>query len=183
MVTFITGNAGKFAEASAILEGIEVTQTKLDLPEIQDLDPNIVLREKLLAAKGVLSGAYVVEDSSLTLSCLGNALPGPFIKWFEDALSVPGIYELTQKCGDNRATIHTHIGFMDEAGEMHFFSASMQGTIVAPRGDKDFGYGPIFLPDGSNKTFGEMEREEKYTLSSRGAVFRTLKHFLAQAKG
>ncbi len=180
MITFITGNDGKFSEAQAVLSDVELVQAKLHLPEIQALNPDEVLKEKLRAAKGLVSGACIVEDSSLTLACLGNALPGPFIKWFEDALTVQGIYDLTHKYGNYEAIIHTHIGYLDEEGVMHFFSASMRGTIVPPRGDKDFGYGPIFMPEGSCKTFGEMERDEKYALSSRGEVFRTLRDFLVK---
>lgn len=177
-ITFITGNGGKFAEAAAVLEGIELRQEKLHLPEIQSLNPEEVLREKLIAAKAHGIVPCVVEDSSLTLNCLNDQLPGPFIKWFEDALGIDGIFELTQKYRNDRARIHTHVGFLDEAGAMHFFSASMEGRIVAPRGNKDFGYGPLFQPDGSEKTFGEMEREEKYALSSRGEVFRSLRQHL-----
>ncbi len=179
MITFITGNAGKFAEAQAVLEGIDLVQQKVDLPEIQGIDPEEVLREKLIAAKAHGIAPCIVEDSSLTLTCLNDELPGPFIKWFEDALGVEGIYELVQKYGEDRASVHTYVGYLDAEGESHVFSASMSGRVVAPRGDKDFGYGPIFQPDGQEKTFGEMEREEKYGLSSRGDAFRKLRAYLA----
>ncbi|KND47959.1 MAG: inosine triphosphate pyrophosphatase [Parcubacteria bacterium C7867-004] len=178
MITFITGNAGKYNEAVAVLGSIELSQQKLHLPEVQGLDPREVLRAKLLAAKAEGVAPCIVEDSSLTLSCLNDQLPGPFIKWFEDALGIQGLYELTKKYEDDRAIVHTHIGYLDEAGEMHLFDAKISGRIVLPRGDKDFGYGPIFLPDGSDKTFGEMERAEKQEISSRAMAFRALRDFL-----
>ena len=178
MITFITGNAGKFSEAQATLSGIDLAQQRLDLPEIQDLDPREVMRQKLLAAKAHGITPCIVEDSSLTFECLGNKLPGPFIKWFEETLGIDGLYALAERYGNDRATSSTLIGYLDEAGGEHYFEGSIQGRIVAPRGDKDFGYGPIFLPDGTERTFGEMEREEKYRVSSRGIAFRKLKEHL-----
>ncbi|MBU1292606.1 non-canonical purine NTP pyrophosphatase [Patescibacteria group bacterium] len=179
-LTFITGNAGKFAEAKAVL-GIELTQTKLDLPEVQDLDPYVVMQHKLDAAKAYKIFPCIVEDSSLTLKCLQHKLPGPFIKAFEDALGVEGIVLLTQKFGESRATGRTLVGYVDEGGDTYLFDGTIDGEIVPPRGTNDFGYGPIFKPEGSEMTFGEMEREEKYALSSRGIAMRKLKEHLGRA--
>jgi len=176
---FVTGNARKLEEAEAIL-GVPLAQEKLDLPEIQDLDPHEVMRQKLLAAKREGVGACIVEDSSLTLECLGGRLPGPFIKWFEEALGTEGIASLAERYGDPRATSSTIVGYLDEEGDMHVFDGSIAGSIVPPRGDKDFGYGPVFLPDGAERTFGEMSREEKHAVSSRGIAFRKLRAHLGR---
>lgn len=170
---FITGNPGKFSEAEAILDrSLELKD--FDLPEVQDLDPIVVVRAKLENAKALKIGACIVEDSSVTLECLGNRLPGPFIKWFEDALGNKGIAELVNAYGNQRATVSTIVGYLTEENDMHFFEGCVQGTIVPARGDLDFGYGPIFQPDGSEKTFGEMTREEKQRISSRAIAFRKL---------
>jgi XTP/dITP diphosphohydrolase len=49
------------------------------------------------------------------------------------------------------------------------FEASVDGTLVwPPRGDRGFGYDPIFVPDGHSRTFGEMTSEEKHALPPRG---------------
>ena len=54
-------------------------------------------------------------------------------------------------------------------GHVEEFEARVGGTIVwPPRGDKGFGYDPIFLPDGHTRTFGEMSSEEKHGLPPRG---------------
>lgn len=176
-ITFITGNASKFSEAEAIL-GMALVQRSLHLPEIQDLDPEAVMRAKLESAKALGAGACIVEDSSLTLDCLGGRLPGPFIKWFEEGLGVDGLVTLTERYGNSRAVVSTIVGFLDENGAMQFFSGSLAGTIVPARGDQDFGYGPVFEPEGSRKTFGEMTRKEKHLVSSRGIAFRKLKEHL-----
>ena len=48
-------------------------------------------------------------------------------------------------------------------GEAEYFRGEVEGTLVwPPRGDKGFGYDPVFLPDGHQRTFGEMESHEKH---------------------
>ena len=54
-------------------------------------------------------------------------------------------------------------------GHVEHFEATVEGTLVWPqRGDKGFGYDPMFLPDGHDRTFGEMTGEEKHGLPPRG---------------
>jgi XTP/dITP diphosphohydrolase len=54
-------------------------------------------------------------------------------------------------------------------GHVEEFEARVTGTLVwPPRGDQGFGYDPIFLPDGQQRTFGEMSREEKHSLPPHG---------------
>jgi len=140
-----------------------------------------VMQHKLEAAKAHGLFPCIVEDSSLVLACLENRLPGPFIKWFEEALGIDGIVALTERYGDTRATGSTIVGYLDEAGETYIFDGALDGEIVPARGDNDFGYGPIFRPEGSALTFGEMSRQEKYDISSRGIAFRKLKEHLERA--
>jgi non-canonical purine NTP pyrophosphatase (RdgB/HAM1 family) len=179
-LTFITGNARKAEEAEAIL-GMLVLQRKVDLPEVQSLDPHEVMRAKLEAARTLGIVPCIVEDSSLTFESLGNKLPGTFIKWFEEALGIDALAALAMRAEDARATSSTIVGYLDEAGNMAFFDGSIEGTMVTPRGDKDFGYGPAFLPNGSDRTFGEMEREEKHAISSRAIAFKKLRSHISTA--
>jgi XTP/dITP diphosphohydrolase len=55
-------------------------------------------------------------------------------------------------------------------GHVEDFEGRVDGTLVRPpRGDKGFGYDPIFLPDGYTRTFGEMDSDEKHGLPPRGS--------------
>ena len=55
----------------------------------------------------------------------------------------------------------------------------MRGQIVAPpRGDRGFGYDPIFVPEGETETFGEMDPDKKHAMSHRALAFARLKAFL-----
>ena len=174
---FITGNKNKFEEVQKML-GLPLERLEIDLPEIQSLDAEEIIRHKLLSAEEHAKGKYIVEDTSIYLECLGNKLPGPLIKWFEKAIEPKGISELAQKMGNQKATARTIVGFADEDGGMHFFEGVQRGLMVAPRGDKDFGWGPIFQPEGSSKTYGEMERDEKYSISMRAIAVHKLHDYL-----
>jgi non-canonical purine NTP pyrophosphatase (RdgB/HAM1 family) len=173
-ITFITGNAGKFKEAQAILSGL--VQLDVDLPEIQSLDPHEVIRAKLEEArKHGVAGAIVVEDTSLYIDALGG-LPGPLIKWFLERLKAEGIAELVENLGKgNTAEARCVVGYLAEGAlESQFFEGSMRGSIVAPRGAGGFGWDVIFQPEGSNKTLGELSFEEKNTISIRAQAFANL---------
>ncbi|MBI4239610.1 non-canonical purine NTP pyrophosphatase [Candidatus Uhrbacteria bacterium] len=179
MIYCITGNKDKFSEVKAIVHHVE--QRDIDLPEIQELDAREVVKAKLQEALKVVQGDIVVEDTSLYLHCL-KGLPGPFIKLFLKTIGNEGLVELAVKYGDARATARTVVGYVTSAGEIHFFEGALEGTIVAPRGENDFGWGPIFQPEGYSKTFGEMSREEKNAVSMRGSALRKLKEYLNAKK-
>lgn len=176
---FVTSNKGKFEEVKRIL-GLPIEQLDIDLPEVQSLDAQEIIRRKLLAAEEHAEGNYIVEDTSLYFDCLGGKLPGPLIKWFEKAVGNNGLSSLAKKLGNDRAEAKTLIGYIGVGGEVRFFEGILRGKIVSPRGDKDFGWGPIFEPDGSGKTFGEMEREEKHKISMRSIALGKLKQFLTK---
>ena len=175
---FITGNKDKFTEIAKVLGEIPLEMVSIDLSEIQDIDAEHVLREKLLAARAHDTSACIVEDTSLYLDCLAAKLPGPFIKWFEKSIGVQGIYDLAERYQDFGAEVRTMIGYLGEDERMTFFEGKLRGIIVPPRGTNDFGFGPIFLPEGQTQTFGEMGREEKHALSMRGIAARKLRDFL-----
>lgn len=178
---FITGNKDKYKEVQSLL-GLPLVQLDIEVPEVQSLDAKEVLRHKLLAAKDHATGAYIVEDTSLYLECLQNALPGPFVKWFEKAIGIDGIATLAEKLGNNNAKARTCIGYAKSSKEIHFFQGILNGKIVPRRGEKDFGWGPIFVPDGHKKTFGEMERKEKHLISMRSIAVQHLREFLISTR-
>ena len=63
--------------------------------------------------------------------------------------------------------------------QVHFFEGSIQGTITeAPQGDGGFGYDPVFIPDGYDKTFAELPSEVKNKISHRAIAMQKFKDFL-----
>jgi len=174
-IYFITGNKNKFEEAKAIIPDLEMLT--LDLKEIQEIDPEKIIQEKLAEAAKHHDGEFLVEDQSLHLDAL-NGLPGPFIKWFLQTMGVEGIYKMVQKLGNNKAQNEINIGYYDGNKQEHFFKSVIDGEIVEPKGDKDFGWGPLFKPTGADKTYGEMDKGEKALYSSRIFALKKLKDFL-----
>lgn len=173
---FVTGNAGKFREAKALLPDLE--QIDIHLPEEQSLDPQLVISKKLEVAKTKHPGRFIVEDTSLYLNGL-NGFPGPLIKWMLESVGNQGIYELCQSIHDTGAVARTVIGYDDGNGALEFFEGVVEGKIVKPYGNEGFGWDEIFQPDGLNETFAEMGDEYKPEFSMRTQAFQQLKDYLA----
>lgn len=172
---FITSNKGKLTEVQEIIPAVE--QLDIDLPEIQDIDAQVIIRAKLEEAQKHQQGQFIVEDTSLYLDCL-NGLPGPLIKWFMKTIGNDGLYKISQGYGNYKATAKAIIGFAKDDGLIEFFEGTIEGEIVEPRGDKGFGWDPIFQPTGHTKTFAEMDQSEKNEMSMRRIALNKLKEVL-----
>lgn len=179
MIYFVTGSEGKFRELSMLIS--ELTQLKLDLDEIQSLDPKKVIEHKLEQASREHAGELMVEDTSLVLHALGD-LPGTFIKWFQQSLGLAGIAELAAKYPDQSATARTVIGYRDRAGERHYFTGETRGRIVKPRGAGGFGWDDIFVPENYDQSFAEIGLEAKNRISMRRAAAAKLVSHLAKQR-
>jgi inosine triphosphate pyrophosphatase len=176
-ITFITGNSNKLREAREILPDFEIVNQKIDLPEIQEMAAQSIIEAKLKEAYALHQGSYIVEDTSLCFNAL-NGLPGPLIKWFLQKLGTKGTAELVAKYTDHTAVASCMIGYITEAGDMHFFAGRVDGKIVLPRGDTDFGWDPIFQPVGSDLTFAQMSPQQKNAVSHRRQALLKLAAFL-----
>jgi XTP/dITP diphosphohydrolase len=180
-VFFITGNEGKVREARAILSplGIEVVQEKLEVPEIQDTDAEKVSRSKALEAFSKLKRPLFVEDVGLHIRSMGG-YPGALVKHFREAIGIGGISACTDK-SERSAEAVAAIAFCGSDGSVRTFSGAVRGSISEePRGSYTFGFDPIFIPEGHEKTFGEMGMEEKNRISHRR---KALEKFAEWLKG
>lgn len=176
VIYFITGNKHKFAEAKTIMPELE--QLDIDLPELQEIDDRKVIEHKIKVAFEHHAGPFIVEDGSLYFDAMHD-LPGPFIKWFIKSLGIDDLAALPAKLGNTRGRAVVILGYAANRDDIQYFKGEVVGTIVAPRGKKDFGYDPIFQPDGYEKTYGEMTPEEMELVRPRNIAFRKLKEFLA----
>jgi non-canonical purine NTP pyrophosphatase (RdgB/HAM1 family) len=174
-IYFITGNKNKFLEVKSMMPEIE--QLKLDLEEIQETDARKIIEAKLKKALEHHEGPLIVEDTSLYLNGM-NGLPGPLIKWFLEKLGVDRIYHITKKLDNTQAEAKTIIGYVSNEKKISFFEGSIKGEIVKPSGKTNFGWDPIFKPEGYNKTFQEMTKEEKNEISMRRKAIEKLKEYL-----
>ena len=174
---FITGSKNKLAEIQAILGDVE--QLDIDLPEIQELDAHKIIRAKLEEALKHKKEAFMVEDTSLYLDAL-NGLPGPLIKWFMKTIGNEGLFKMAEAFDNYGAEAKTIIGYTDGSGSIEFFEGSVRGTIVASRGETDFGWDPVFQPEGKDKTFAELMADAKNAISMRRLAVEKLKVHLEE---
>jgi non-canonical purine NTP pyrophosphatase (RdgB/HAM1 family) len=175
---FVTGNPGKLAEARR-LAGREIQSVAVDLPEMQSLSFEEILREKLAIAHAGLERPVVVEEAGLELAAL-NGFPGPLVRWMLEAVGAEGIARTALALGEPRARAVSLLAWTDGT-HVVLGRGETEGEIVAPRGANGFGFDPVFLPDGSERTFGEMAAEEKDRFSHRGKAWRDLLAALAAA--
>ena len=155
---FVSGNMHKVHWLEVFL-GHKVEHAKLNLDEIQSLDPRNVIAHKTRQAYLALQRPVLVEDTSLQFNALGK-LPGPFIKFFLEQLGNEGLCKLL-KPYDNKSAIATVIFGYFDGTNVHYFEATKKGAIASnPRGEMGHGWDPIFIPQGSGKTYGEMSQSE-----------------------
>lgn len=178
-LTFITGNHHK-ADFLAKNLGIPVAHHKLDLDEIQSLDPHAVVEHKVRQAYELLHKPVLVEDASLIFTAMGR-LPGTYIKWFIEELSYDGLLQLANSLPEQTAIGRVCYGLYD-GKELHFFDGEMRGRIPAEagHGERGFGFDPIFVNDGFKKTRAQMTEEEYTATSYRTDAIVKMRAFLTK---
>lgn len=178
-LTFITGNQNK-ADFLAKHLGVPIAHHKLDLDEIQSLDLHEIVEHKVRQAYDILHAPALVEDVSLSFVAMGR-LPGPFVKWFIEEIGCEGLLHLANALQDRTAVGRVCYGFYD-GKEVQFFDGEMHGRIAKEaRGDgMGFGFDPIFINDGFDKTRAEMTEKEHAETSHRTPAIEKLRDFLTK---
>lgn len=181
-----THNAGKAPEIAALLDrNYEiVTAGQLDLPEPAETESSFVGNAMLKARHAAeLSGEVALaDDSGLSVSALDGA-PGIFsARWAgpgkDFAAAIRKVEERLEETGspDRRAWFTSALAVAWPDGPCVVVEGRVDGTLVfPPRGERGFGYDPIFRPDGSDLTYGEMDRAAKEADSHRTRAFARLK--------
>ena len=186
-----THNAGKLREISALLEPYGITcvgAAELDLPEPEETGVSFADNAELKArAAADLTGLpALADDSGLCVDTLGG-MPGIFsARWAEEregsrdfAQAMERVWAALQDCGPN-ASKDAHFACAlavawPNDGQCEVFEGRVDGELTwPPRGDRGFGYDPMFVPAKRDETFGEMDPEEKHAMSHRAQAFRKL---------
>ncbi len=186
-----THNPGKLREISALVAPLGIAcvgAEELGLPEPEEIGVSFADNADLKArAAADLSGfPALADDSGLCVDALGG-MPGIFsARWAEEraggrdfALAMQRVWEQLEACGP-RATRDAHFACAlaiawPTDGQCEAFEGRVDGALVwPPRGDKGFGYDPMFVAAGHDQTFGEMDQEEKHRISHRAVAFQKL---------
>ena len=176
-ICFVTGNRLKFEEDREILAGygIEVEHVSMDLPEMQ-ADPEEIAKHKAKTAAEKTGKPCFVDDTALCFNAL-NGLPGEYIKFFVEKLGLPNLVRLLEGFEDKSAKAMAVVGYCEPGKEPVVFEGVVEGAIVMPRGSR-FAWDPIFVPNGHEKTYAEMEIGEKNKISHRRKAMEKFAEYL-----
>ena len=179
-------NQGKVKEIGDLLApfGLDVISAgALNLPEPEETGTSYIANAELkaLAASQAANLPALADDSGLSVTALGGA-PGIYsARWagetkdFNYAMKRVADALLLSGTTDRSAEFVCALSLAWPDGHIVSFEGRVGGTIAWPaRGDKGFGYDPIFVPTGHTITFGEMAPEKKHAMSHRAVAFSQL---------
>jgi len=181
-----THNPGKVPEIAALLDGRFdlVSAAELSLPEPDETETtfagNALLKARHAAEHSGLIA--IADDSGLSITALDGA-PGIYsARWAgptkDFAAAIRKVEERLEETGleDNSAWFTSALCVAWPGGPYLIVEGRVDGTLVFPaRGEKGFGYDPIFVPNGHDRTFAQMDPAEKDAISHRALAFAKLK--------
>ena len=189
-----THNSGKLKEIGALLEpfGVDcISAGSLGLPEPAETGKTFVANALIKAqAAAEASGLpALADDSGLSVAAL-DGRPGVYTadwaerQWFEGEpgrdwyMAMGKVEGLLQAKGSGTArdcAFHCVLAIAWPDGESETYEGRAPGTLTwPPRGELGFGYDPVFVPEGMDKTFAEIDPAEKHRISHRADAFAKL---------
>lgn len=182
-------NKGKIKEIKEVLDGFEFLSLT-DFPKIKEIEETGKTFEEnaLIKAKTVYDYANAMtlaDDSGLEVDEL-NGAPGVYSARYsgegaaDDKNCEKLLNELKDIPKENRtARFRCVIVLYNGENDKHIFNGTCEGKIInEKRGTNGFGYDPLFVPNGYNKTFAELDSETKNKISHRGKALEQLKNYL-----
>ena len=177
-------NPGKVREIADLLRAyaVEVVSAGtlgLDEPEETGATFRANAELKARAAAKAAGLPALADDSGLSVAALGGA-PGIYsARWAGDAkdfaAAIARVWHELGGAADRGAAFIAALSLCWPDGHCETFEGRVDGALVwPPRGDKGFGYDPMFVPAGGALTFGEMEPGAKHRISHRADAFRKL---------
>jgi XTP/dITP diphosphohydrolase len=179
-----THNSGKLREIVELLEpfGVETAgAATLGLPEPEETGTSFEANAELKArAAAIASGLpALADDSGLVVPALGGA-PGIYsARWAgpgkDFRAAMRRVEDALAGTPDRRAFFVAVLCVAWPDGQVETFRGEAHGCLVwPPRGERGFGYDPMFRPDGYEITFGEMDPARKHAISHRAEAFAKL---------
>jgi len=176
---FITSNKGKVLEAKTKFSdlNIKIIQRDLGYPEIQadDLEDVALFGAEYIQKK--FNHPFILEDAGLFIDAL-NGFPGVYSAYVFYKIGCPGILKLLENVEDSnrKASFRSVYAYVEPTKKPMLFVGECHGTISKKTlGEHGFGFDPIFIPIGENRTFAQMNTEDKNKLSHRSKAIEKFK--------
>jgi XTP/dITP diphosphohydrolase len=176
---FLSSNPFKIREAENILgaQGISVIPIRHKVEELQTTDVESLVRDKAIKAFGYLRRPLFVEHTGLGLDYL-NGFPAGLTQIFWDSLQAERFAQLFGNATPNTLTASTVIAYID-GRQCHVFEGRVHGTVPPePKGNRDFQWDCVFVPQGYRETFSEMG-DAKNEISMRRIAFDKFAKFVS----
>lgn len=183
-IYFATTNSGKIRSAQRRLKeyGFKIYQASLELDEKQDNDFENIAGQKADDAYRQLQKPVMVIDAGLCIDAL-NGFPGPYSKYVFDTLRIEGILkamiEFKEEEGQRKAYFKHVLAFQDGTlQQAKIFTGIVSGKITTEVRGSNMTYGwseavRIFIPDGWDKTQGEMTDEQQFEFRRQTGEYYT----------
>lgn len=178
-VRFVSSNQYKVEETTEILAnlGIGLKPKILKITELQTIDSKALLCDKALKAFRIISRPLVVEHTGLYITSM-NGFPGGLTEVFWNTVGPQRFCQLLGGKSSSTIKAKTYIGYID-GFKIHIFDGEIKGRIPPePRGQSDFAWNQIFIPDGYDETFAEMGQKKKNEISMRRIALVKLVEYL-----
>lgn len=173
---FATTNKNKVREAVDILKPFRVEQVDIDYPEIRSESPEEIAVEGAKYVFEKIKKPCFVEDSGIFIHSLNN-FPGTYSAYVFKKIGNDGILSLMAGKRDRGAKFISVVAYLEPASEPKVFRGEVRGEISkSPRGKGGFGYDPIFILEGYNKTFAELPNKNQ--ISHRYLALKKLRDWL-----
>jgi len=183
-VVMATHNPGKLKEIAALLapHAVEVVSAgALGLPEPEETEPDFVGNARLKAVAAATGSGLpaLADDSGFCVAALDGAPGVVSARWAGPNKDFGAAMERVKRemgaASDRRAWFISVLALAWPDGHVETFEGRIDGEVVwPPRGGKGFGYDPMFVPEGSQETYGEMAPAEKQATSHRARAFARL---------
>lgn len=185
-IVVATANAHKVEEYRRLLDGQDVELMSLaDYPGYPEIEENgTTFAEnasiKAAAASSYCEAAAFADDSGLEVEAL-DGRPGVYSSRYaaSDPERIAKLLKELDGVENRRARFVCAIAIAFNGEVLEVFEGEVKGTItLEPRGKDGFGYDPVFLPDGCDKTFAELSGAEKDKISHRANAFNQAIEFV-----
>lgn len=152
---FASSNRHKFEEARSILAefGIGLKFFRCSLEEVQAETLEHIAHHKSEQAHALCRAPVIVEDDGLFIDSI-KGFPGPYSSFVYGTIGNRGILRVVS--GRRSASFRSVIAFCEEEGDVMLFGGEVGGKISKKIAGKGWGFDPIFVPDGRDKTYAQL---------------------------